>query len=203
MLKRKWKGTPYDQFPEAGRDLFEAIRNGDEEAYTAYYLGYADSMVKFMKKILYDEEEAREVTQDVFAYLWENRKNINPDKSLNSFIFNVAKNMSYNIMRRRNIKQKYVQLYTMNNPDLDFSTEEHFISEETSVLLNHILGKMPPQRSKVFELSRIEGKSYEEIAVELGISINTVKHHMKLALKDMRKILTCFAVLIIFSRFIS
>jgi RNA polymerase sigma-70 factor (ECF subfamily) len=53
---------------------------------------------------------------------------------------------------------------------------------------------MPSKRRKVFILSRLEGKSYAEIAELLGISRKTVENHINLALKELRKITKCIAI---------
>jgi RNA polymerase sigma-70 factor (ECF subfamily) len=53
-------------------------------------------------------------------------------------------------------------------------------------ILAMAITQLPDQRQRVFKLCRQEGKSYEEAAQELGISRNTVKEHMVMALKDIK-----------------
>ena len=54
-------------------------------------------------------------------------------------------------------------------------------------LLTSAVEQLPSQRQKVFKLCRQQGKSYEEVAFELGISRNTVKEHMVMAIKNIKE----------------
>ncbi|MBO9574037.1 MAG: sigma-70 family RNA polymerase sigma factor, partial [Chitinophagaceae bacterium] len=60
---------------------------------------------------------------------------------------------------------------------------------EANALLQKALDTLPPQRRKVFELSRLEGLKYEEIASQLNVSRETVKRHLSEATKNLRTIL--------------
>jgi len=72
---------------KANTELFEAIRKGDEKAFAEYYLKFIDNYVAFIRGIVLNEEEAREIAQDVFVYLWENRSELNPQKKSRSLPF--------------------------------------------------------------------------------------------------------------------
>lgn len=166
--------------------LFEAIRNGDESAFTLYYHSFVDSLVAFLIKLLGNEEEAKEIVQEVFIKLWEKRETIDPEKKLDSFIYTTAKNMAFNTIRKRQIHSKYVDEQSFIGADPGRGADDNIISKETELLFNLVMNSMPSQRRKVFTLSRNEGLTYEQIAQEMGISLDTVKSHMKLALRDIR-----------------
>lgn len=166
--------------------LFEALRNGDEVAFTSYYISFVDPLVDFLTKLLGNEDEAKETVQEVFIKLWENRGSIDPDKKLDSFVYTTARNMAFNIIRKRQVHSKYVDEQFFKGADLGLGADDNLITRETEILLDLVINSMPSQRRKVFTLSRKEGMTYEEIAQELGISLDTVKTHMKLALKDIR-----------------
>jgi RNA polymerase sigma-70 factor (ECF subfamily) len=57
--------------------------------------------------------------------------------------------------------------------------------------------RLPVECRTVFEKSRFEGKNYDDIATEMGISVNTVKYHIKNALSQLRKDLESFSALIL------
>lgn len=178
--------------------LFEAISNGDEAAFAEYYTGFVDSLVRFLTKIVGNVEEAKEIAQDVFVKLWESRGKVDPDKQLDGFVYTTAKNMALNVIRKRQVHFKYHKERMSSAENADLSADEEIISRETEILIRHVINNMPPQRRKAFEMSRYEGLSYEEIAREMGLSVDTVKTHIRLALKDIREAVATFIWLVLF-----
>ena len=178
--------------------LFEAIREGNSYAFAAYYTGFVDPLVYFLRKIVGDEEDAREIAQDVFVQLWETRDQIQPDKQLDSFVYTIARNMALKVLRKRETHSRFYdeQLYIQD--DEGISADEILISKETEELLNDVQNSMPPQRRMAFQLSRNEGLSYEEIATRMGLSVDTVKTHIRLALKDIREAMLLFSMCLSF-----
>lgn len=169
--------------------LTAAIRAGDCEAFNAFYLGYGDSVVRFLTKILCNLEDAKEVTQETFIELWENREKLNPQTSLNYYVVGIARNLAINLLRS---KSKFPEADT----DLQFYrgelagyADEGLVAKEIDILYKEALRRMPTQRRRIFEMSREENLSYNEIAERLDISYNTVKFHMQAALNDLRSAL--------------
>lgn len=182
------------------RELIKAIRDGDKDAFAEYYTRFVDVVVLFLNKILGNIEEAKEITQDVFIKLWETRASIDPDKRPEGFIYTIAKNMAFNVIRRRHVHSQYHNEQKASSDPLSLSADETVISRETELLIKLIIDKMPAQRRKVFEMSRNNGLTYEQIAEQLELSIDTVKTHMKLALKDIREavsVITIFALMLL------
>ena len=68
----------------------------------------------------------------------------------------------------------------------DDSTQQNLDAGELSTVVESILESMPPQRRRIFSMSRKEGLSDAEIAECLGLSVRTVNKHIELALKDIR-----------------
>ena len=82
-------------------------------------------------------------------------------------------------------------LYKANSNIIDSenSLEEEFYAKETQLIIDLVVQKMPPQRKKIFELSRYKGVSNDEIATSLNISKKTVENHLNAALKEIKKAL--------------
>lgn len=78
--------------------------------------------------------------------------------------------------------------------------DEVIVAKETELLIRMKLEQLPEQKRRIYEMHREEGKTYEEIAEELGISVNTVKYHMKSILKELRDVITLFLTLVLLSR---
>jgi RNA polymerase sigma-70 factor (ECF subfamily) len=185
MTAKVWPGTE-----QASKDFVAAIKSGDAAAFSAFYMGYADSLIHFLTRITGNSEDAREVTQEAFATLWERRETLDPHTSLYGFMYGMARNMAFRMLRTKTIENKKSMDERFDAPQFAGLADENLISMETSLLLEEVIRNMPAQRKRVFELSRKEGMSYNEIAQEMGISLNTVRTHMTFALKELRAALS-------------
>ncbi len=173
-----------------GTKLYEAIREGSEYAFSRYYEGSLDRLVTLIGRITKDGEEAKNIAQDTFIKLWQQRRQIDPAQSLDGFVSTVAWNAALNFLKRKRTHVKYhnEQMHTQSAEDI--SGEERLIATETAHRIELIIRKMPPQRRRVFELSRGENLTYNQIADKMGLSYNTVMNHMKLALHEIRAVLS-------------
>jgi len=163
------------------------IKLGDELAFELLFKKYYTILCSFSNKYLFNYEEAQDVVQDVFLKLWENRDEIDPDESLKAYLFRSTANSSISKLRRRTVKTKYdeiLKLVYIENSEL--SPHDSFLEQELSEYLGLALNKIPPQCRKVFDLSRIEGLKYSEIAEYLKISVKTVESHISKALSILR-----------------
>ncbi len=181
MTAKVWPGTE-----QASQDFVAAIKSGDAGAFSAFYMGYADSLIHFLTRITGSAEDAKEVTQEAFATLWERRETLDPHTSLYGFVYGMARNMAFRMLRTRTTENKRSIEERFDTQQFAGLADEGIISLETSLLLEEVIRNMPAQRRRVFELSRKEGLSYNEIAREMGISLNTVRTHMTFALKELR-----------------
>lgn len=68
----------------------------------------------------------------------------------------------------------------------DDSTQQALAAGELTAVVERILESMPPQRRRIFAMSRRKGLSDAEIAERLGLSVRTVNKHIELALRDIR-----------------
>ena len=122
--------------------------------------------------------------------LWINRHSIDISKSFDSFLHTVARNSAINFL-----KHKYVEDAYLNNipgQECSSTSEEDLIAKELGLLIDDTVEKMPEQRKKIYILSRNEGLSNEEIAAQLNTTKRNVESQLSLALKEIRKTISCF-----------
>lgn len=163
------------------------IKLGDEQAFELLFRKYYIRLCSFTNKFIHDPEEAEDIVEEVFIKIWENRKEINPEESLISYMFKIAQNKSLNILRKKKAESKYIEIFKLIYIDnKDFSGFETFLSKELEKNIEIAINKIPPKCKRVFELSRSEGLKYSQIAEELNISIKTVEVHMSKALNILR-----------------
>jgi RNA polymerase sigma-70 factor (ECF subfamily) len=178
--------------------IVAAIRRGDSDAFAAFYHDYAGSIIKLLTRVLGNRADAEEVTQDAFAWLWENRETLDPHTSLKGYAAGTARNMAFRLLRRRRtIRSKHEDIKFTLAEQSD-STDSELISQETEILIRDAIRNMPPKRRQIFEMHRDEGLTYKEIADRMGISYNTVKFHMQAALADIRAVLVGVLIMLLF-----
>ncbi len=175
------------------------IKNGDEYSFELLFRKYYVRLCGFANKFLNDPEEAREIVQDVFLGLWEEREDIRPEDSLNSYLFRITQNKSINKLRRRRVESKYtgiLQLVYVEN--IELSPYDSLLVNELDNEIITAVGKLPVKCREIFDLSRMEGLRYSEIAKMLQISVKTVEAQMSKALKILRLELKDYLMMLVF-----
>jgi RNA polymerase sigma-70 factor, ECF subfamily len=174
------------------------IKLGDEQAFELLFRKFNVRLCIFANKFLNDPEEAQEVVQNVFVKIWEGREEIDPEDSLKSYIFKIVQNLSLNKLRRRKVESRYVEIYKLVYIEQqEISAHDSLLARELEESITHSIGKLPTECRKVFELSRIEGLKYREIADTLNISVKTVEAQMSKALRSLRIELSDYLVLLL------
>lgn len=135
------------------------------------------------------EEIAEEITQDIFVYLWEKRKDINISTSLKAYLYKAVSNRSINHLKSQFSRQKFEEIEGDYLTVSHRNTEEQLNYEELNGILQEGISRLPDRCRTIFNLSRNGGLTYQDIAKELGISPKTVEVQMGIALKKLREYL--------------
>ena len=167
--------------------LLSELKNGNEKAFEQIYHLYSPRLYGNIFKMLKSETETSEILQDVFIKIWDNRQNIDPDKSFRSYLFRIAENRVYDFFRKaardREMQARLLAAATMEYEHI----ESAIFTKENSAILEKAISNLPPQRQKVFRLCKLEGKSYEEVGQLLGISASTISDHIVKATKSVKE----------------
>jgi len=155
----------------------------DQRAFEELFREYFPPLMAFARKILVDEDDAREVVQKVFINLWEKRKEIDISTSLKSYLFTSVHNRSLNMIRDRK------KFSSDEVPDLggEWDVSSQIESMELEEKIRETIASLPEKCREIFELNRFDGLKYGEIAEKLGISVKTVENQMSKALKILRE----------------
>jgi RNA polymerase sigma-70 factor (ECF subfamily) len=163
------------------------IKIGDEQAFELLFRKYFVRLCSFANKFLNEPEEAKDVVQQVFIKLWECRIYIDPESSLNAYLYKITQNICINKLQQRKVQSKYAEIYKL------IYLNQHEITPIDTLLSGELernivcaLDKIPAKCKRVFELSRIEGLKYVEIANVLHISVKTVETQMSKAFRILR-----------------
>ena len=168
-------------------ELMREIKADNMFAFDLLYKKYSKKVFKFGYSILKSTEESENLIQDVFLNLWENRHTVKNDSSIKSFVFTITYNSAISVLRKKAREEKFIE-YLKSLQELH---EEPVNSEiefnELSDKLDKIINKLPQRQKEVYQLHKIEGLTYKQIAERLNISVNTIENHMAGALKTIRK----------------
>ena len=168
------------------RDLLDRLRRGDSAAYEAIFRQWYAPLVAMATSLLRDRGPAEEVVQDVMLELWRRRESLTFEQSLRAYLFQATRNRGLNYLRRLRVESRGEPVIAAAMPspapaDSDLREQELRRAIETAI------AGLPGRCREVFELSRIQGLKYSEIATQLGISVKTVEAQMGKALRVMRE----------------
>lgn len=174
--------------------MLSDLKAGDHAAYESVYLHYVTPVRNFLQVLTRSEDVAKELAQSVFITLWEKREGIDPDRNISGYIYKIARNAALKYFNHLKVVEKYAFAYEDWAGESPMSDEIIF-TREKELLIEIVLNRMPPRRREIFNMSRREMMSNEEIAQRLQISKNTVENHITSALKDLREALAVMVML--------
>ncbi|TNE81608.1 MAG: RNA polymerase sigma-70 factor [Bacteroidetes bacterium] len=184
---------------QSDEQLLLALKEGSEQALHKLFMRYYDALVRFAVPILKDQDAARDVVQEVFARIWEKRAALADETRIKSYLYMAVKNQSINVLRKEERIQWMNEESEMEAlAPREESTFNTMVDRDLQVRLKHALSAIPPKCRQVFELSRFEGLSYQQIADTLEISVKTVENQMTKALQIMRKELLPYLKVVLF-----
>ena len=171
------------------KELAKKVANGDHQAFGIIFDQYKDVLYGYSYKLTKSRVLAEEAIQEVFLKFWQNRTNLNPDLSVKAYLYTITRNHLFNTLRNAAYDHTLKQQLFYHRQDSHCSTEDQLIYRDLETFKNQAVASLPPKRQQIFQMSRTQGLSHEEIARQLGISQHTVKDQIVKALKSIKKYL--------------
>jgi RNA polymerase sigma-70 factor (ECF subfamily) len=166
-------------------ELLRRIHAGDEGAYDTAFRVWYPALVRVAAAILKDLDAAEEIAQDVMVQLWRRRSLLDANLSLRAYLLRSIRNRALNHLRharvRRDTTADVAALY-----DEPLGSDQPIAAKELADAVQIALRDLPPRCREIFELSRVDGLKYAEIAEALDISPKTVEAQIGKALKLLR-----------------
>ncbi len=157
-----------------------------------------DRLVYFSYQLIKNKEQAEDIAQEAFIKYWNYRENIACDKcAIKNYLYSTVKNLSFNALRHNKIVDSYISTQQSEEP-ADLPVIDAMITAEVIAEI-HLAIQSLPENYRIISLKGfLEGKKNQEIADELGMSVNTVKKQKQKALQLLRLKLTSdlFAILL-------
>lgn len=167
--------------------LISELKKDSQEALDSIYKMYAKRLYAFCLQYTKSKENAEEIVEDVFVWIWVNRCEIHQEETLRSLLFIRAKHYLINAYRSRINSPVYEDYVNYQDELAADDIQQHLEYEDFVRQLRNALTKLPITQQQVIELSKIQQVSNKEIAVKLSLSEQTVKNQLSLGLKNLRK----------------
>jgi RNA polymerase sigma-70 factor (ECF subfamily) len=173
-------------------DILKGINRGDKKIYDLVFKSYYSGLCAFAEDYLRSHDAAREISQEVFLNLWENRGRLRINSSLKAYLYRSVHNRCLNYIRDNlTLTHKEIRFDQLkNHADLMFieipeGLFDKLYSEKMEQELEKAIELLPDQCRKIFRLCRYENLTYKEIAKRLNISPSTIKTQMSRAMKKL------------------
>jgi RNA polymerase sigma-70 factor, ECF subfamily len=178
--------------------LIEQIQEGVdvEENFRRLHERHYRRVHKFFLRKGFSPEESRDLTQDVFLRVFKGIGGFRRESRFERWLFEIVHNVLSNEVRRRHAdkregketsldaaKEDDSSGAAMELPSQDPSVLDEAVARERLQALRQALASLPPQMRRCCELRYVKGFKYQEIAVLMKISIETVKAHLHQARK--------------------
>lgn len=166
--------------------LLKRLQSGDQLAFEALYHSYSKEIYRKLLKMVKDVILAEELTQDVFVKIWNKREVITTDQRFRYYLLTVANNIVNDFYRRAARERKLQDEIIAASTELYNPIEEQIYYKESKELMDQAIDSLPSQQKLVFQMCKMEGKSYEEVSKLLGISTSTISNHIVKATKSIK-----------------
>jgi len=164
--------------------ILQRLKAGSEQAFGEVFQQYYRELAIVAFHLLKDEMEAEDLVQQLFIDIWDRELFSQLSGSVRSYLHRAVRNKCFDALDKKKTEQRRFS---------DFAREQVSIEEgnpleqaEAASRVDAILGQLPEQRMRAFSLVYMEDKKYKEAAAEMGITVNSIKTHLKLAMKALQ-----------------
>lgn len=179
---------------EAEQFIISRLKSGDNDAYKYVFEHHYPYLCHVAAQYLHDDFMAEATVGDVIFHLWQARAQLDVRSSLRGYLLRAVRNRCLDQLKYRHDSVEIGEFADSDEavPASALGAEGNsplgiLIEKELELEISRAVDSLPEECRRVFIKSRFERKKYREIAQELGLSMNTVKYHMKNALDFMEQ----------------
>lgn len=167
--------------------LISALKAGDRKVFAQIYQEQSKPIFFKLLQLVRSDKIAEELLQELFVKLWLKKATLQIHTHLPAYLNRMAANLAYDYFRKaareQKLRDRLLQQLDASYDPGQASTDDESLEQQLSALIQ----TLPPQRKKVLELCKIQGKSYQEAGHLLGISVSTVNDHIVKATRMLRR----------------
>jgi RNA polymerase sigma-70 factor (ECF subfamily) len=172
---------------EIAPHIIEKAAQGDREAFKCVYDTFGNFVYRLAWRMLRHEQDAEEVTQEVFLQVFKKLQYFRQESSLKTWIYRIAVNVTLNHRKKMSRDRKRLATYRdqevpqQANQDVD----RDVFKQDYQKAIDRLLSHLNPEQRICIVLRSLENMSYEEIAQALDINVNTVRSRVMRAREKM------------------
>jgi RNA polymerase sigma-70 factor, ECF subfamily len=176
-----------DESSKNDAKLVDRIRSGDQIAFEQLFNLYYSRLCVFSNGYVKSLDIARDVVQEVFIKIWDNRENFHINQSLKAYLYMAVRNQSLNFIQQHKQKKRLEERLKKQQEMNETIKKEELNTEELTEKVWKLVDDLPERRRAIFVLYRKHGLSYNEIAEVMDITRKTVENQMGKSLKFLRE----------------
>jgi len=180
------KNLQYEQY------LISKLNRGDPEAFSEIFSAYYKDIVMFAFSFTKEIASSEEIVQETFVKLWEDHEILDVKKSLKPILLKSVQNKCIDWYRHKKIIKNHNEYILANTSILEYDTDNYILWSELNELIETAMTRMPEKFREAYEMNRIKGLKYHEIADNLSVSVRTVEVRIGKALEFLRNELKDF-----------
>lgn len=162
----------------ADREVAARAQQGDHRAYEQLVRQHQNRIFRHLLNLTGSREEALELSQEVFLKAWEALPAWRPEAQFHTWLYRIASNLAYDLLRRRRIVTYEALADDYDVPADEAGPEGRLQARQGMAALDAALARLPPDQREIVLLREVEGLSYDELAATLGIDEGTVKSRL-------------------------
>lgn len=186
--------------------IIQQLVEGNEKAYRHLYEKHYAVLCHIANQYVKDDFLAETIVSDVIFHLWEVRATLQITASLRSYLAKSVRHRCLDYLKSQQFQKEkgFGEVGISQLPVIQYINHDDYplgklLEKELEEQIISAVERLPNECKRVFRLSRFEGERNEEIAAELGISINTVKYHIKHALALLHSDLQKYLMILFFT----
>ena len=174
--------------------LVAQVAKGNSAALEVLYERHGSTVLGLASKIVDDRAAAEDILQETFWRVWKSADTFQPQRgSFTSWLFRIARNLSIDVYRRRNVRPQVMpdaeegvsRLDQTPDPDMDVASQAQTAIEDQ--LVHSAVASLSSVQRQVIEMAYFYGMTRQEIAEATGEALGTIHTRARLALQKLRE----------------
>ncbi|WP_165806429.1 RNA polymerase sigma-70 factor [Chitinophaga parva] len=174
--------------------LLQRVASGDHAAFRLLFEMYADKMHAAVYNYTKSTWVAEELVQEMFIRVWKYREQLHAVKDPSAYLYRMIFNQINDWLKQAANEQRILDSISGQDAVNPYDTGRQLDAAELQRILNAAVDSLPPQKKIIYQLNREQGLSYQEIADQLQLSVNTVRNHLVEANKLLRNYLKNYSL---------
>ncbi|WP_025146520.1 RNA polymerase sigma factor [Pedobacter jeongneungensis] len=162
--------------------LVSLIKEGDHISFANVFDRHWHSLYVHALKMLGNEEEAKDMVQEVFTSLWKQGDQLSIHTTLKAYLFSAVRHRVLNEIRANDRRSQYYDRFALYLQTHQTSVIEKIQFQELEQAIDKVISNLPERMREVFEMSRKQSMTNKEIALKMNIAETTVKRQISNAI---------------------